>query len=300
MGAGRDLFGRRKDGSELPVEIGLNPIRTVEGLFVVASVIDITERRKAEAETHGLRQELTHISRVATMGEVAAAIIHELGQPLTAILTNARAGLRFIASGNHDVKEVRDILEDIAADDQRAGQVIQHLRSLFRNGEAERQPLLLNDVVNDVVSVALSDARRKHVSIILDLAARSPWVSGDRVQLQQVILNLMVNAFDAMGAVTDRPRNVTVRTRLLGTERVQVDVADTGPGIAPEKLGSIFQPFVTTKVGGMGMGLSVSHSIVSAHQGRLWAENDPAGGAIFHFVLPAIPAEEAARRRQAE
>ena len=297
MGGGRDISGRRQDGSEFPVEISLNPIPTVEGRFVVASVIDISERRKAEAETHGLRQELTHISRVATMGEVAAAIIHELGQPLSAILANARAGLRFIASGQ-DAKEVRDILEDIAADDQRADQVIQHLRALFRKGAAERQPLLLNDVVNDAVSVALGDARRKGVSIVLDLATPSPWVSGDRVQLQQVILNLIVNAFDAMATVTDRPREVTVRTRPLGTERVQVDVADTGSGIAAENLESIFKPFVTTKVGGMGMGLSVSHSIVSAHGGRLWAENAPQGGAIFHVILPSIPADEAARGRQ--
>src|SRR5262249_43134323 len=215
MGAGRNLFGRRKDGSEVPVEVGLNPMHTVDGLFVVASVIDISERRKAEAETQRLRDELTHVSRLAIMGELTAAIIHELSQPLTAILTNARAGLRFIGA-NHDVKEVREILEDIIDDDHRAGQVIQHLRSLFKKGEVEHRPLQFNAVINDVVSVVRADARRRNVATTLDLAVGLPLVSGDRVQLQQVLLNLVVNAFDAVADVNDRPRKVIVRTRTLG------------------------------------------------------------------------------------
>jgi len=293
MGAGRDLFGRRKDGSEVPVEIGLNPIRTDDGLFVVASVIDITERQKAYTETETLRGELAHISRVATMGELTAAIVHELGQPLAAILVNAQAGLRAIASGTHDEREIREILEDIVVDDHRAGEVIHHLRSLFGKGEAERRPLLLSQLINEVATVILRDAELRRVSIVLDLAPQPLWASGDRVQLQQVLLNLLLNAFDAMADVIDRPRKVVVRTRALDRARVQVDVADTGPGIAVEKLDAIFKPFVTAKTGGMGMGLSVSHSIITAHEGSIWAENGAEGGAIFHFVLPAITEAEA-------
>jgi two-component system sensor kinase FixL len=229
------------------------------------------------------------------MGQLTAAIVHELAQPLTAILNNAHAGLRVVTSGNHDGNEIRDCLEDIVADGRRASQVIQHMRFLFRRREVERRPLLLNDVINDVVAVILGDAERRRVSVVVDLDPRLPLVSGVRVQLQQVLLNLVANAFEAVAEVTDGPRKVIVRTRTLAGERVQVEVADTGPGVAAEKRDSIFEPFVTTKVDGMGMGLAVSRSIVDAHHGRLWAENDPDGGATFRILLPAI-AEGKGRR----
>jgi two-component system sensor kinase FixL len=227
------------------------------------------------------------------MGELTAAIVHEVSQPLTVIRSNAQVGLRLLAAGDPDLKELGEILEDIVAADQRADQVIQHVRALLRKGEAERRPLPLNTLISDVISVVASDAARRNVAIVLDLAPGLPLVSGDRVQLQQVLLNLMMNAFDAMtegGARPPKPELI-LRTRPLGDDGVQVDVADTGPGIPPATLGSIFKPFVTTKPNGMGMGLSVSHSIVRAHEGRLWAENDPEGGAVFHIVLPTLPGE---------
>jgi two-component system sensor kinase FixL len=233
------------------------------------------------------------------MGQLTAAIVHELAQPLTAILHNAHAGLRAIASGNHDGSDIRDSLEDIVADGRRAGQVIQHMRFLFQRRKVERRPLLLNDVINEVMAVILGDAERRRVSVVVDLDPRLPSVSGVRVQLQQVLLNLVVNAFEAVAEVTDGPRKVIVRTRTLEGERVQVDVADTGPGIAAEKLDSIFEPFVTTKMHGMGVGLSVSRSIVNAHAGRIWAENGPDGGAIFHILLPAIAEANGRRGRKA-
>jgi two-component system sensor kinase FixL len=232
------------------------------------------------------------------MGQLTAAIVHELGQPLTAILTNAHAGLRVIASGNHDGNDVRDCLQDIVADGRRASAVIRHLRSLYQSGHVERRPLLLNDVLNDVVAAVGGDAERRGISVVVDLDPRLPRVPGVGVQLQQVLLNLVINAFEAVAEVTDGPREVMLRTRTLAGERVQVDVADTGPGIAAQKLDAIFEPFVTTKVHGMGVGLSVSRSIIDIHEGQLWAENGPNGGATFHILLPAI-AEASGRHRKA-
>lgn len=227
------------------------------------------------------------------MGELLAAIVHELGQPMTAILANAQAGLRLMGAGEEHAKEVRDILDDIVADERRANQVIARLRSLFRKGEGERQPLTISNLINDVVSMVRADADLRQVSIKLDVAPQLPRVSGDRVQLQQVLLNVFVNAFEAMAQRTDPPRELTVRACALGDERVQVDVADTGPGIVADNVASLFEPFVTTKPGGMGMGLSVASSIVRAHDGQLWAMNNPDIGATFYIVLPAMPDDTA-------
>ena len=281
---------RRYDGEYRWVSSYGVPRYDAQGEFVgyIGSCVDITERLRAETEAQELRQELAHISRISTIGELTAAIVHELSQPLTAIRTNAEAGRRLIASGKQSDHELREILEDIVGADARAGQVIQHMRTLFRKGMPERRPLLLNNLINDVISLVGNDARLKNVAIELDLATRLRLVLGDRVQLQQVMLNLVVNAFDAMAAVADRPRRLIVRTRALEPGAVQLEVVDTGVGIAADALKTIFDPFVTTKVGGMGMGLSVSRTIVRAHAGEIWAENGPEGGAVFRVVLPAI------------
>ena len=289
MEAGRGLFGapqgRQRDARR---DRPQSRSGTAEGVFVVASVIDVSERQKAEAVTLELRQELAHISRVATMGELTAAIVHELGQPMAATLANAQAGLRLIAAGKHDVDQLREILADIVANEKRAREVIQRLRSMFSKGEVEHSVLVLNDVIYEVVTVLLRDAERRQVAITLELDPGPIRVSGDRIQLQQVLLNLIVNAFDALAGVTGRPRKVVVRARPLDGDRVQVDVADTGPGIPADKLGAIFKPFVSGKAGGMGMGLSISQSIVTGHDGRLWVDNGPEGGAVFHIVLPTV------------
>ena len=277
---------RRHDGEYRWISAHGVPRHDADGRFVgyVGSCIDVTERRRAEAETQNLRHELAHISRVATMGELTAAIVHELSQPLSAILSNAQAGLHLTG----DPVKVREILTDIVADDFRARQIIQNMRTLFQKRPEERRPQALNALIEDVASMVVTDALLRNVSLTLELAPELPPVAGDRVELQQIVLNLVMNAFDAVSENAGTPREVVVRTRSLEGRAVQVEVADSGPGIAPDALVTIFEPFVTTKRSGMGMGLSVSRSIVTAHDGKIWAENRAGGGATFYVVLPAL------------
>jgi len=285
MGERRDLHGRRKDGSEVPVEVGLNPISTPEGTAILASINDITARRKVEVETAQQRNELTHLSRVAMLGELSGSLAHELNQPLTAILSNAQAALRFLARDPGNIAEIRNILEDIAEDDKRAGEIIRRLRTLLRKGEVRHRPLEVNEVVLDVLRLMRSDRLNRDVAVSSELAVDLPWVEGDRVQLQQVLVNLVMNGCDAMdGASGDR--RLTLRTAVAGGE-VEVSVADRGRGIPPGELERVFEPFVSTKEEGLGLGLAVCRSIVAAHHGRLWAANNADRGASFRFTLPA-------------
>ena len=286
MGAGRDLHGRRKDGSEVPVEIGLNPIDTPEGMAILASIIDITARRRIEAETAQQRSELTHLSRVAMLGELSGSLAHELNQPLTAILSNAQAAQRILGQGTGNLDEIREILKDIVEDDRRAGEVIKRLRTLFRKEEVRYRTLEVNDVVLDVLKLLRSDLLNRDVVVSTELAAGLPTVDGDPVQLQQVLLNLVMNGCDSMdGAPGDR--RMTLRTAAAAAGEVEVSVADRGRGIPPGDLERIFEPFVSTKAEGMGLGLAVCRTIVAAHRGRLWAANNADRGASFHFTLPA-------------
>jgi two-component system sensor kinase FixL len=285
MGAGRDLHGRRKDGSEVPVEIGLNPIETPEGMAVLASIVDITARRRVEAETAQQRNELAHLSRVAMLGELSGSLAHELNQPLAAILSNAQAAQRILGRGAGHIEEILEILEDIVADDRRAGEVIKRLRALFRKEEVRYRPLDVNDVVVDVLRMMRSDLLNRDVTVRTELAADLPRVDGDPVQLQQVLLNLVMNGCDAMEAAPGE-RRLTLRTVADGGE-VEVLVADRGRGIPPADLQRIFDPFVSTKTDGMGLGLAVCRTIVAAHAGRLWAANNADRGASFYFTLPA-------------
>jgi C4-dicarboxylate-specific signal transduction histidine kinase len=286
MGAGRDLHGRRKDGSEVPVEIGLNPIDTPDGMAILASIIDITARRRIEAETAQQRSELTHLSRVAMLGELSGSLAHELNQPLTAILSNAQAAQRILGRGTGNLDEIREILKDIVEDDRRAGEVIKRLRTLFRKEEVRYRTLEVNDVVLDVLKLLRSDLLNRDVVVSAELAAGLPTVDGDPVQLQQVLLNLVMNGCDAMDGVPG-DRRMTLRTAAAAGGEVEVSVADRGRGIPPGDLERIFEPFVSTKAEGMGLGLAVCRTIVAAHRGRLWAANNAARGASFHFTLPA-------------
>jgi PAS domain S-box-containing protein len=249
---------------------------------------DITERKRVEVEAGRMRQELAHISRVTLMGELTASLAHELNQPLTAIASNAHAGERYLAMPMPRLNEVREILADVAADAHRAGEVIHRLRSLLKKDASRFRPLDLGDVIREAVALIRTDAIIRHQPIELALALDLPLVLGDRVQLQQVLLNLVLNGMDAMAARAAGERQLTIQTR-PEEHAVRVGVRDQGPGIPPDQLENVFAAFFTTKAEGMGMGLAISRSIVEAHGGRIWAENNPEGGATFCFTLPVQP-----------
>lgn len=287
LGVGRELFARRKDGTIFPVEIGLNPIETGEETLVLAAIVDITSRKQSEQELALQRNQLTHLSRVNMLGELAGSLAHELNQPLTAVLSNAQAAQRFLAQDQPDLNEVKDILTDIVAEDKRAGEVIHRLRLLLKKGEVQHQPLDVNEVVQDVLKLVHSDLVNQNFTAHTELASDLPVLHGDRVQLQQVLLNLVMNACDAMASAARDYRQLTIRTRRADDGSVCMSVIDCGAGIAPERLDQVFEPFYTTKPHGMGLGLTVCRTIVTAHGGKLWAANNPERGATFHVSLPA-------------
>jgi PAS domain S-box-containing protein len=284
--AGRGLAGLRKDGSEVPVEISLSPIESEEGVLAASIIRDISERRRVEEEAERQRQELAHVSRLTVMGELAASLAHELNQPLTAILSNAQAAQRFLAADGGNTQEVQAILEDIVADDKRAGEVIRGLRGLLKRGDLEFASVDLNSEIRSVIQLVRGDAIMRNVSIILELDPDLPPVRGDRVQLQQVVLNLVVNGLEAFGETGTGERTLVVRTERAAEHTVRVAVRDAGSGIPLERLRRMFEPFYTTKREGLGMGLSICRSILERHGGRLWATNNPNRGATLHFSLP--------------
>jgi PAS domain S-box-containing protein len=254
---------------------------------VMGVSLDITERKRAELERQQLQQELSHVARVTMMGELTSSLAHELNQPLTAILSNAQTAQRMLAAGIPDLEELREILNDIVADDERAGGIIGRLRALLKKEQLELQPLDLNSLVIEVAGLVRSDTIIKNVSLTLDLTPDVPRVWGDRVQLQQVLLNLMMNAIDAMKGTPGSGRRLLVRTE-SSEGMVRVAVRDSGTGIPAAQLEQIFEPFYTTKADGMGMGLAIARSIVRSHSGRLLAENNPGGGATFTLALPTV------------
>jgi len=286
MGTGRELYARREDGSEIPVEVALNPMHTEAGLSVLVSIVDITERRNVERVTARQRDELAHLSRVAMLGELSGSLAHELNQPLTAILSNAQAAQRYLAQSPPRVDKLAEILADIVKSDHRAGAVIQRLRSLLRKEDAQRHPLDVNEVVEESLRLMRSDLLNRQVVLSTELAEALPAVSGDRNQLQQVLLNLVINGCDAMDGHQANGR-LTVRTLRTASGNVEFSVADSGAGIPHADLERIFEPFVTTKSHGLGLGLAICRSIVEAHGGRLWATNNADRGATLHCEFPS-------------
>src|SRR4030095_2083050 len=279
------------DGKVKHVHAIAHPVLNANGelVEVVGTTVDITERKRAEGERERLFQleaDLAHINRVSMMGELATSIAHEVNQPLSGVVSNASACLRWLAGDPPNVAEVREAVRDIVRDGKRAGDVIARIRALTKRAAPPKEKIDLNDTVREVLALVGDEARRKSVVIRTQFASDLSAVSGDRVQLQQVLLNLVMNAMDAMSSVEDRARQLVITTENIDPDRVQVTVEDSGTGLDPNAASRIFEPFYTTKSGGMGMGLSISRSIVQNHGGRLWATANDGPGATFQLSVP--------------
>jgi PAS domain S-box-containing protein len=284
--AGRESFAVHKDGREFPVEIDLNPIETPQGSLVLTSILDISARKAAEEEAQRRRDEIDLLTRVSLLGEMTASIAHEVNQPLSGIISNAGAGQRFIDRGNVDPVQLREILVDIAADGRRAHDVIRNIRNTIKKGGTIRERLRVNDVISGVVRLVQPDATAYSCKVQTFLADDVPAVEGDPVQIQQVLVNLIGNAFDAMSATPFESRKVEVSAKRNGSEMIVVSVRDYGVGIAEEVRSHLFDQFFTTKPEGLGLGLAIVRSIIEAHAGMITVDNAEGGGARFSFTLP--------------
>ena len=255
---------------------------------------DVTDRKRAELETDAQRRQLTHLSRIDMLGEITGALAHELCQPLAAVRTNAQAARHFLERAAPDLPELRATLDDIVNDNQRAGAVIDRLRALLRKESMAPQPLDMNEIVREVVDLAHGEILARRVTLTCRLTPEIPTVLGDRVQFQQVVLNLLLNACDAMSEMDPATRHLTLATELTNAG-LELVVCDCGPGIPEDQLERVFEPFVTSREHGLGLGLAISRSIVTAHGGSIRAEHNVTGGATFRCVLPI--AETAAHVR---
>jgi PAS domain S-box-containing protein len=285
LGAGLELFARRKDGTEFPVEIRISSIQSPEGTLSLSVIVDITERKQAEAKARKHSEELAHLSRVAIMGEMAGALAHELNQPLTGIVNNASAARRFIAKGRADLPKLDGLFKAVAEDGRRAGEIIRGIRSMVQKGKEVRSLANLNDIIASVLRFVHSEALERHCVLVTEPDPGLPLVEADRVQLQQVLLNLVVNAFEAMRETPVTERHVIIRSE-REEGRVRVSVRDFGTGLPVEEPERIFERFFSTKHEGMGMGLAIARSIIASHGGELAAANAQGGGAYVYFSLP--------------
>jgi PAS domain S-box-containing protein len=276
----------RKSGSRVPVLIGVAMFEE-GGNEGVAFVLDLSERKRAEAEAREMQAELAHASRLATMGQLTASIAHEINQPIAATVTNAQAALRWLTAESPDFQAAARALDRIVQDGNRAGNIIHRLRALIKKAPPRMEGVAINDAILEIIGLTRSEASKQGVTLRTQLAQGLPSIQGDRVQLQQVVLNLILNAIEAMSQTEDGARDLLVSSAVDGADGVQIGVRDSGPGFAPGTLEHVFAPFYTTKATGLGMGLAICRSIVSAHGGRLWAEANEPQGAVFWFTVPA-------------
>ncbi|MGO9702752.1 MAG: PAS domain S-box protein [Xanthobacteraceae bacterium] len=291
IGIGRVVVGERRDGSTFPLELNVGEMKTGNQRFFTGFIRDLTESQKTEARLQELQAELVHVSRLTAMGEMASALAHELNQPLSAIANYMKGSRRLLEDSSDERATIlREAMDKAAEQAMRAGQVIRRLRDFVARGESERRVEDVKKLVEEASALALVGAKDKGIRVRFEFDPRADAVLADKVQIQQVLLNLMRNAIEAMED-TER-RDLVVSAMVVADDMVEIAVADTGTGIAPEVSAQLFQPFITTKRQGMGVGLSISRTIVEAHGGSITARPNPEGGTVFSFTLPAVTKEE--------
>jgi PAS domain S-box-containing protein len=279
----------RKDGTFLPVFCSATPIfhdTMLRG--AVAELLDLTERNRAQQAMVAMQAELAHVARMSTMGELAASIAHDVNQPLAAIVANGSAGLRWLGAKPPNVEEARQAIERVIKEGTRAGEIISGIRALLRKAPANKLPVDVNEAIAEVVALMRAETQRRHVTLDMRLSPDVPSIRGDRAQLQQVLLNLVLNGLEATCAASEGPRELVVSSEMDASNGVLVSVRDTGVGFDDASAGRLFDAFYTTKEGGTGMGLAISRSIIEAHRGRIWAAPNSPRGAVFRFTLPAV------------
>ena len=293
IGTGREVQAQRKDGSVFPIDLSVGEMNVGGRRGFIGIIRDITARRVAERQVRELTAEMLHISRLSAMGQLSSSIAHELNQPLTAVVNYTEAARQMLSNADRTQVPARvlEFMEKAGGQAERAGQIIRRLRSFVEKSAAERSPEDLNKVVEEASTLATIGAKVDGITVTHEFARDLPPVLIDKVQIQQVVVNLVRNAIEAL---SNADRRVLTVSTASNDDTLEVMVCDTGHGIAPEIADQLFKPFVTTKTSGMGIGLSISHSIIEAHGGRLWAEPNPGGGTIFRFVLPCTVARETA------
>jgi len=298
IGIGRITTARRRDGSTFPIELTVGEANPEGRRLFTGFIRDLTERQQSEQRVHNLQDELAHVSRVTAMGTLATAIAHELNQPLTAIANYVETASELLAEPTPDrIAIIREALDECAAQAVRAGQIVRRLRDFISRGETERQVVSLSRLVNEASALAIMSVGSRSLEFDVRIGPKDT-VLVDRVQIQQVLLNLIRNAVEAMEE--SRFKRLEISSRKADHEMIEVIVADSGPGLATETTATLFQPFRSTKVTGMGVGLSISQTIIEAHEGRIWSETSTLGGAAFHFTLPDARSGEMSGERLAE
>ncbi len=290
IGVGRVVVGERRDGSTFPMELAVGEMRLHGHPYFTGFVRDLSERQQTEARLQELQSELMHMSRLTAMGEMASTLAHELNQPLSAIANYLKGARRLLDNGATDQARVSEAMDKAGDQALRAGQIIRRLRDFVARGEAERRFESLPKLIEEASALALVGAKEFGVRVRYQMDPAADLIMVDKVQIQQVVLNLIRNAIDSMEDA--QRRELVVATDMVGSDLAQVSIADTGCGVSPEVADRLFQPFITTKPQGMGVGLSISRTIIEAHGGRLWVEDNPGGGAIFRFTLRAANRDE--------